>query len=106
MRSDAINEKFFNHLNTKLTMEKESEVVERDTERNPRYLINIEGDLKPWNEDTITTEQIIRLGGWDSSQGVIMIDLLDNSEVTLRPGQVIHVRSGLGFSKKISFKRG
>lgn len=75
------------------------------TKTGPKFFLDIEGVLKPWDEETITTEQIIALGGWDSSQGVIMIDK-DNNEQTLQPNQVIELKPGMGFSKKVKFKRG
>ena len=78
----------------------------KDEEKHgPKFLLDIEGILKPWDEDTITTEQIIALGGWDPAQGAIMIDK-DNVEHTLSPGQVIDLKPGMGFSKKVHFKRG
>jgi len=72
----------------------------------PKFTLDIEGKLVPWNEDTITTEQIIELGGWNASQGAILIDLKDNVETTLQPLQVIELKPGMGFSKKVKFKRG
>ena len=72
----------------------------------PKYTLDIEGTLVPWDEDTITTEQIAELGDWDISQGVILIDLHDNTELTLQPGEVVQLRPGLGFSKRVKFKRG
>jgi hypothetical protein len=71
----------------------------------PKYFLDIEGVLKPWDEDTITTEQIIALGGWDPAQGAIVIDK-DNNERTLQPSEVVEIRPGQGFAKKIRFKRG
>ena len=71
----------------------------------PKFLLDIEGTDRPWDEDTITTEQIIGLGGWDLSQGAILIDK-DNNERTLVPGEVVELKPGMGFSKKIRFKRG
>lgn len=71
----------------------------------PRYFLDIEGDLKPWDRDTITTEEIITLGGWEASQGVILIDK-DNNERSLQPGEVVEIKPGQGFSKKVHFKRG
>ncbi len=73
--------------------------------QGPKYTLNIEGVLMPWDEPTITTEQIIELGGWDPSQGAILIDK-DNNERTLQAGEVIELKPGMGFSKKIRFKRG
>jgi hypothetical protein len=72
----------------------------------PKYELDIEGNPAPWNDDTITTEQIIQLGGWDPSQGAVLIDLKDNTESALQPNQVIPLKPGMGFSKKVKFKRG
>lgn len=74
-------------------------------ETGPKYQIDIEGTLHPWDTDTITTEQIARLGGWDLSQGVVVIDK-DNNERTLQPGEVVELKPGMGFAKKVKFKRG
>jgi hypothetical protein len=73
--------------------------------KGPKYHLDIEGVSKDWNQDTITTEQLISLGGWDPSLGAIMIDE-DNQEHNLQPDQVIEIRPGMGFSKKVRFKRG
>ncbi len=80
-------------------------MAEHEKGKGPKYHLDIEGALIPWDKDTITTEEIIQLGGWDPSQGAIMIDK-DNQEHTLQPGQVIEIKPGMGFSKKIRFKRG
>ena len=80
-------------------------MVKDEEKHGPKFQLDIEGALIPWNEDTITTEQIISLGGWDPSQGAIMIDK-DNVEHTLSPGQIIELKPGMGFSKKVHFKRG
>jgi hypothetical protein len=69
------------------------------------FFVDIEGTIHPWHSDDITTEQIIALGGWSPSQGVIEIDK-DNNERTLKPGEVIELKPGHGFAKKIKFKRG
>jgi hypothetical protein len=73
--------------------------------RGPKYFLDIEGTIHDWFEDTITTEEIIRLGGWDPAQGEIEIDK-ENVEHTLTPGQVIDLKPGHGFSKKVHWKRG
>jgi hypothetical protein len=78
---------------------------EQEPEKGPKYRIDIEGVLHDWDHDTITTEDIIRLGGWDASQGVMVIDK-DNNERTLQPGEVIELKPGMGFAKKVKFKRG
>lgn len=72
---------------------------------HPPFFVNIEGVEHPWPSPTITTEQIASLGGWDPSQGVIEIDR-DNNERTLKPGEVVELKPGHGFAKKVRFKRG
>lgn len=77
-----------------------------DPEKGPKFHLDIEGvGLVPWDHDTITTEQISELGGWDPGQGVIEVDK-ENNERTLQPGEVIELKPGLGFSKKYRWKRG
>ena len=75
-------------------------------EQAPKFFLDVEGEITAWDEDTITTEQIADLGGWDVSLGVILIDLKDNTERTLQPGETVELKPGMGFSKKIRFKRG
>lgn len=74
--------------------------------KGPKYFVNIEGNIYPWERDNITTEEIISLGKWDQVLGAIEINLKDNSERTLAPGEVIPIKPGQGFSKKIKYKRG
>ena len=69
------------------------------------YVVSIEGIEHPWDHHTITTEQIAHLGGWNPSQGVIEIDK-DNNERTLKPSEIIELKPGQGFAKKIKFRRG
>ena len=76
-----------------------------DGEQEPKFFLDIEGAEKPWYESTITTEQISTLGGWDPSLGVLLIDA-DNNERLLAPKEVVHLKPGMSFSKKIRFKRG
>lgn len=74
-------------------------------DKEAKFTLDVEGTLKPWDSDTITTEQIAALGGWDASLGVLLIDK-DNNERTLRPGEVVELKPGMGFSKKVRFRRG
>jgi multiubiquitin len=78
---------------------------EEENAKGPKFLLDIEGVDRAWDRETITAEEIITLGGWDSSQGAIVIDK-DNNERTLQPGEVVELKPGMGFSKKIRFKRG
>lgn len=73
--------------------------------KGPKYHLDIEGVIKEWDKPTITTEEIIALGGWDPSLGAIVIDK-DQNERTLQPGEVVEIKPGMGFSKKVHFKRG
>lgn len=73
--------------------------------KGPKFLLDIEGTIHPWDHETITMEEIISLGGWDTSLGAIVIDK-DNNERTLRPGEIVELKPGQGFAKKVRFKRG
>ena len=71
-----------------------------------KYEVDIGAELKPWYRDEITTEEIADLGGWDVADGVILVNLVDGTERTLKPDEVIKLESDIGFSKKMRFKRG
>jgi hypothetical protein len=81
------------------------QIAEAQSAQGPKYTLNVEGREIPWESDTITTEQIAELGGWDVSQGVIEVDK-DNNERTLAPGEVVDIKPGQGFGKKHKWKRG
>lgn len=72
----------------------------------PKYFVDIEGVDTPWDKATITTEEIIELGGWDPGLGVQQINLKSNEAKTLAPGETIELRPGMGFAKKIRWQRG
>lgn len=74
-------------------------------EVGPKYILNIEGNEVPWDQNTITTEQIAELGGWNVSQGVIEVDQ-HNNERPLEPGEIVEIKPGHGFGKKHLWKRG
>jgi len=81
------------------------QTAETQSAGGPKYTLNIEGLEVPWDSDTITTEQIAQLGGWDVGQGVIEVDK-DNNERTLAPAEVVEIKPGQGFGKKHKWKRG
>jgi len=74
--------------------------------KGPKYLINVEGAEHPWDEDTITVPQIRELGGFVATDPVIEVDLKDNTERTLGEDEVVEIKPGRGFGKKVRFQRG
>lgn len=74
--------------------------------KQSKYEVNIEGNLYPWESPTITVPQIRELGGLPSDQPVIEVDLKDNSERTLQEMEVVEIKPGKGFGKKVKFQRG
>ena len=72
----------------------------------PKYYVNLEGDEKTWDAETITIPQIRELGRWDIGQAVVEVNLDDNTEVTLAETAVVTLKPGHGFAKKIKFQRG
>ena len=76
-----------------------------DRGHGPRYCVNTEGNEHNWSRSTITTEEIAALGGWPASQGVIQVNE-DNTERTLAPGEVVELRPGHAFCRRVRWKRG
>ena len=72
----------------------------------PKYFVDIEGTDHPWDEPTITVPQIRELGGFDASQQVIEVNLQENTERTLAEDEVVPLKPGHGFGKKVKFRRG
>lgn len=75
-------------------------------EQGPKYFIDIEGAEHPWDEPTITVPQLRQLAGWEPGQEVVEVNLGDNTERTLREDEIVHLKPGHGFGKKIKFQRG
>lgn len=76
------------------------------TAAGPTFQVNIEGTLFEWTSDTITVQQIRELGGLPNDLPVIEVDLKDNSERTLAEDEVVTLKPGMGFAKKVGFQRG
>ena len=79
---------------------------EKGLSSGPKYYINIEGTLYDWDRETITVLEIRTLGGLPPDQPVIEIDLETNLERQLREDEIIKIKPGMGYSKKVRFKRG
>ena len=69
------------------------------------FILCIEGESHLWLKNTITTEEIAGLGGWDPSAGVIEVDK-DQNERQLAPGEAIRLKPGFSYGKKLCWKRG
>ncbi len=74
--------------------------------KGPKYLINVEGVEHPWDKDTITVAEIRGLGGFPTTDPVIEVDLKDNTERTLAEDEIVDIKPGKGFGKKVKFQRG
>jgi hypothetical protein len=83
-----------------------STAAKSESKAKDKYVINIEGVEHEWAEPTITVAQIRTLAGWESTQEVIIVDLKENTERTLAEGETIELKPGMGFGKKVGFKRG
>ena len=77
-----------------------------DKPHGPKYTLDIEGTEHPWNEDTITVPQIRQLGSIPADQQIQEIDLKDNTERTLSETEIVTLKPGKGFAKKVRFQRG
>jgi hypothetical protein len=77
-----------------------------ETRKGPRYEVNLDGEIFEWPNPTITVPEIRDLAGWGDDQPVVMVDLKTNDERDLREDEVISLKPGQGFSKKVKFKRG
>ena len=71
----------------------------------PCFVLCIEDKEYCWPKDTITAEEIADLGGWDSSEGVIEVDE-DQNERQLAPNEVVTLKPGLSYGKKLCWRRG
>jgi hypothetical protein len=74
--------------------------------QGPKFHIDIEGTLYPWDEDTITVPQLRELGSLPANVPVQEIDLQDNSQRDLAEDEVVQLKPGMGFSKKVKYQRG
>jgi hypothetical protein len=70
------------------------------------FFVNIEGAEYPWDRPTITVLEIRLIGRLPDDQPVIEINLDDNTERTLSECEVVHIKPGHAFAKKVRYKRG
>lgn len=73
--------------------------------QGPKFHIDIEGTIYEWDDDVITVPQIRELGNLPGDLPVLEIDK-DNNQRTLAEDEVVELKPGMGFSKKVTYKRG
>ena len=73
--------------------------------QGPKYYLEIEGKEYEWDKDTITVPEIRKLGGLPEDLPVIEVDP-DNNERTLDEDEVVSLKPGHSYGKKMSWKRG
>lgn len=76
------------------------------TDRGRKFEVNIEGTIHPWIRETISVPEIRELGGLPGDLPVVEVDLGTNEERTLEEDEVVRLKPGHGFGRKVSFKRG
>lgn len=93
-------------------------MVEKKTETNhgqeskdgngdgPKFFIDIEGVVHEVEDGIVTYDEILALGGWEASLGILQIDLKTQESKSLEPGAIVEIKPGMGFSKKVRWKRG
>lgn len=79
---------------------------EPDKPPGRQYILNIEDENYAWESGTITVPQIRELAGIPADQPIQEINLETQEERTLAEDEVIRLKPGQGFSKKVKFQRG
>lgn len=74
--------------------------------QGPKSHIDIEGTIYDWHKDTISVPELRELGSLPSDLPVQEIDLKVNTQRDLDEDEVVQLRPGLGFSKKVRYQRG
>lgn len=74
--------------------------------QGPKYTLNIDDVDHLWDRDTISVPEIRGLGGIAAGTQVLEVNLETNEERTLLEDEIVTLKPGHGFGKKIKFKRG
>ena len=72
----------------------------------PKYTVNVDDVDYPWDRDTIAVPEIRTLGRIPAGTEVLEVNLETNEERTLREDEIVPLKPGHGFGKKIKFRRG
>lgn len=94
-----------NH-NAEQTPETAALPEDRAAAHGPRYVVDVEGDLKEWSSSSITPAEIRTLAGWPGDQQIVLVDDKSGEETPLEEGVPAALKPGQGFGRKIKFKRG
>jgi len=79
--------------------------VQAESHRGQKYFVEIEGVEYEWHRETITVAQVRELGNLPKDLPVIEVDP-ENNERTLAEDEVITLKPGHRFGKKVRYKRG
>ena len=71
-----------------------------------KFEINIEGSIYPWDSPVITAADLRSLAGIPADQPMLEVNLKTNEERTLNEGELIELKHGHGFAKKVRYQRG
>jgi hypothetical protein len=72
----------------------------------PKYFVDIEGTDFEWDKGAISVAELRVLGSLSGPEPIVEVDLEDNSERTLAEDEIIPLKPGRGFARKVRFKRG
>ena len=70
------------------------------------FKVDIEGTIYEWHSPTISVSQIRELGDLPADLPVLEINLKTNEQRQLAEDEVIRLRPGMGYSKKVRWQRG
>jgi hypothetical protein len=73
--------------------------------QGPKYYVEIEGTEYEWTGETITVTDIRNLGRLPADVPVVEVDP-DNNERTLAETEIVTLKPGHRYGKKVRFKRG
>lgn len=76
-----------------------------DKKEGPKYFVSIEGTEYEWSKNTITVPEIRELGNLPADLPVIEVDP-ENNERDLAEDEIITLKPGHRYGKKVKYKRG